>query len=551
MRDIKLKIDGLTPQFLKEQAPQLVLFIKYYYEWLESSTDINGVFTDFKEYQDIDLVPDRFLDFLANEFLVDIPPSVLVDRRRLIKNIKEFYLAKGSEKAVRLLFRILFDEEIDFYYPKVDILRVSDGNWVVDRSITIYAGLSPNTHILQNDDLITNFNRMGSKARVNTIQSSTNNGVTTYEVFLSNIIGDFQLDDTITVANTFAGTVTSNGIFTYPGRWDGTDGFISDVKKIQDGYYYQDFSYEISSSESKNLYQDAMYNLVHPAGMKLFGKVSLFELVDASTFLDVDFESLDFKEFDIEIIQTNTVGTDTYMFREEKVIDYPTLINFSNITIDATGLSGLISIFANTSVAAFANISVAALASVPVDLIGTKQVVYGNPLFAGNTSSPTSFTGYFNVGSQLGLGNGIFYTISQIYSDDVLLLQSPYAQGDFFDLPFFGKQTQNIIENTITPFVTIDNTINLTFTTNTYTYFGYVYPENFVFKNYTNTRHPLNVPTSNTFVIPIKNGIYTILYTYSNSSTFAANSTVTGESYTFNSTAKNTNVNSIVFTKVG
>ena len=50
-----------------------------------------------------------------------------------IKHLKEFYRSKGSEKSFQTLFRALYAQEsLDFYYPKTDLLKVSDGIWAQD-----------------------------------------------------------------------------------------------------------------------------------------------------------------------------------------------------------------------------------------------------------------------------------------------------------------------------------------------------------------------------------------------------------------------------------
>jgi hypothetical protein len=49
-------------------------------------------------------------------------------------------------------------------------------------------------------------------------------------------------------------------------------GFLSDQKKVFDGYYYQNFSYELASSKTLDKYQDIIKSTVHVAGMMLFGR---------------------------------------------------------------------------------------------------------------------------------------------------------------------------------------------------------------------------------------------------------------------------------------
>ena len=63
-------------------------------------------------------------------------PNTLADgiaKRKLIKNIKDMYAAKGTRDGHMLFFRILFDEEATLIYPRDNMLRVSDGAESADR----------------------------------------------------------------------------------------------------------------------------------------------------------------------------------------------------------------------------------------------------------------------------------------------------------------------------------------------------------------------------------------------------------------------------------
>ena len=52
-----------------------------------------------------------------------------VDTRKLIKNIKSLYRVKGTAKAHKAFFKLLFNEPSEVYLPTNDMLRVSDGKW--------------------------------------------------------------------------------------------------------------------------------------------------------------------------------------------------------------------------------------------------------------------------------------------------------------------------------------------------------------------------------------------------------------------------------------
>ena len=57
------------------------------------------------------------------------------------------------------------------------------------------------------------------------------------------------------------------------GFYSSTRGFLSEDKYIQDGNYYQTFSYEINSSIDVSKYYDMVKAVVHTAGTALHGKV--------------------------------------------------------------------------------------------------------------------------------------------------------------------------------------------------------------------------------------------------------------------------------------
>ena len=44
---------------------------------------------------------------------------------RVIRDIKDFYLSKGTKVATQYLFKILFGEEIDVFYPKDEMITPS------------------------------------------------------------------------------------------------------------------------------------------------------------------------------------------------------------------------------------------------------------------------------------------------------------------------------------------------------------------------------------------------------------------------------------------
>ena len=85
------------------------------------------------------------------------------------------------------------------------------------------------------------------------------------------------------VINSFEKTVVPGTIGTSvnrTGRFIGDDGFLDEkTKKIQDSYYYQDYSYVVKSATSIVDWKNDLLAAVHPAGWAVFGSVDIATLL--------------------------------------------------------------------------------------------------------------------------------------------------------------------------------------------------------------------------------------------------------------------------------
>jgi hypothetical protein len=90
-------------------------------------------------YADVDNTVYDFLDKFRDSFMESLPNTLAdgISKRKLIKNIKDMYAAKGTESGHKLFFRILFNEEATILYPRDNLLRPSDGQWSTDKIIRI------------------------------------------------------------------------------------------------------------------------------------------------------------------------------------------------------------------------------------------------------------------------------------------------------------------------------------------------------------------------------------------------------------------------------
>ena len=76
--------------------------------------------------------------------------------------------------------------------------------------------------------------------------------------------------------------VSANGQGFNEGRWDTLTSNLGTVadRRIQDSFYYQDYSYDVLSKININSYEQQLKKVVHPAGVKLFGTFEYSDSID-------------------------------------------------------------------------------------------------------------------------------------------------------------------------------------------------------------------------------------------------------------------------------
>jgi len=186
---ISLFVKDQFPAFYAEDGNMFRLFVQAYYEFLEQSGQSLDYSRNLIEYQDIDNTTAEFLDQFKKLYLNQLPGLIKADDRLTIKNIMDFYRAKGSERSIQLLFRIIFDEEALVENPGDDVLKPSTSDFRLPRYIEVYAPDEDNLIGLQGKEIIGATS--SAKAFVESISTKMANGVTTSVIQLSNLKGNF------------------------------------------------------------------------------------------------------------------------------------------------------------------------------------------------------------------------------------------------------------------------------------------------------------------------------------------------------------------------
>jgi len=380
------------PEFVRFDHPSYVAFVEAYYEWMETQDQALNISFGLRDLSDIDDTLAEFVEQFKQTYLLNFPKELAVDtetgqplnQRRIIKNIKAFYKAKGSEKSYKFLFRILFDTNVEFFFPKVDILRVSDGKFIIERFMRVTTANGPDTFeavgkkIRQRDRITGDITASATVDRAIQFQSGLYE-VTEYVV--SEIFGTFKppqriqfdlvredgtttlIEENIfTVVNsidvvdgginfrvgevvrldaapgdvgigalgvidrvdgktgaiiriavrdqgtnylispipdfsesedgTGASAVVNIGpIFTADGFYGNNDGKLSSNKFIQDSFFYQDYSYVLKTEVTIDKWLGTIKKVIHPAGLKVFGEVTIFRCVESEAPHETRFQA--------------------------------------------------------------------------------------------------------------------------------------------------------------------------------------------------------------------------------------------------------------------
>lgn len=190
-----------VPEFVRIEHPTFVAFLNAYYEWLETQGAGLRNVMDLAKVKDIDTTFDEYVSHFKKQYLLDFPETlavnqqtgVPVEEKTLVKYIKQFYQAKGTEKTYEFLFRVLYDTNVEFYYPKVDILKASDGKWIQRKAIRL-AGSQGNALFQSAGRKIYQKNSSGAVVAAASVVDVAKYNIgpfSIYELNVSNINGTF------------------------------------------------------------------------------------------------------------------------------------------------------------------------------------------------------------------------------------------------------------------------------------------------------------------------------------------------------------------------
>ena len=190
-------IQSQFPRLYDDDGVALQNLLKAYYEWMElsSNTSYSSTTTgnptnlarNLFNIRDIDTTSNTYFKDFQSAYLVGVPNTVTGDKRFLIKHIIDIYRSKGNIQGYRLLFKLFYNDNVDIYLPKEDILKPSDGTYEIPRYIevsdsTLSISLVNKTIVGSSSD---------AKANVDCFVKIADGGKINNVLYLKDIVGNF------------------------------------------------------------------------------------------------------------------------------------------------------------------------------------------------------------------------------------------------------------------------------------------------------------------------------------------------------------------------
>jgi hypothetical protein len=132
--NVSSQISSLLPDHIQYDNKEINVFVEKFIEFLERENQSLYYLNTVSNHRDIDATDDHFIDRLQKELAVPIPRKYTANPRLLYKHLNDIYISRGTKDSIKNFFHILFNDNVEIYYPSDDILNVSDGNWFLKRN---------------------------------------------------------------------------------------------------------------------------------------------------------------------------------------------------------------------------------------------------------------------------------------------------------------------------------------------------------------------------------------------------------------------------------
>lgn len=277
-KKLSFLLNQQMPDYVESFYPIFVIFVTKYFEWLDnSSTGVQYSIQNIELNRDVETTASNLAVQFLNTYMPGLPNVSAADDTILVKHFREFYKLKGSEQSFRYFFRAFFNEDVGIKYPRDVLFKPSDGLWYIEKNINVQSTSTAPVDLKHT--YVTGATSRASAIvdRVVSIPGSTTS-VMLYSYVLESIKGTFTSGEVITAigydydnnTSTLISVTSTGTLITQSGRYLNDKSQLSSTQRLQDSYYYQQFSYVLRGETSRSYWETAIYNQLHPSGTRMF-----------------------------------------------------------------------------------------------------------------------------------------------------------------------------------------------------------------------------------------------------------------------------------------
>jgi hypothetical protein len=188
-------IESQFPSIYREEGPVFIEFVKQYYRWLEQENSLKHS-RNFFEYKDLDETTDQFLVYFKEKYLKNIQFETTTNTRQLLKHTLDLYRSKGTERAIDLMFKLVFGVPAEIYYPAEDVFSLSSGVWKKQKYLEL--NCSPHNYKLTGKTITGQTSK--ATAYVDAIVRKRIKNVLVDIAYISSLNGNFITDEAVNTA---------------------------------------------------------------------------------------------------------------------------------------------------------------------------------------------------------------------------------------------------------------------------------------------------------------------------------------------------------------
>jgi hypothetical protein len=270
----------LLPVYISENHPKIVVFLEMFLDWMSKEKKPYWLMSNFEDLLNVDETLDEFFQEMKKIYAKDFPNEILADSKIFLKNLSHIYRTKGIEECFELIFRVCWMADVRFSYPSEKILRASNNKWIEEKFIATNSfALS---ELVRLPGCLIQGRSSGASAVVKNIafiKALPGDEFPTPAIVLESQQGEFETGEAAEIASgdaEFAGRIFEINFYEdRPGYFESTESFLSTDKRFQDNYFYQDFSYVLTSTIPINEWYRFVKKLLHPAGLQVFGRYQI------------------------------------------------------------------------------------------------------------------------------------------------------------------------------------------------------------------------------------------------------------------------------------